>query len=64
MGQAAPETMQAAPTTPAVDPLITFATRLPMSQPKRLKQAALDDGRTVQSIVQEAIDCWLVGRST
>lgn len=44
---------------PAAEPLITFATRLPISMPKRIKQAALTDDRTVQDIVQEAIELWL-----
>lgn len=41
------------------DPLVPLSTRIPETLRKRVKMAALDHDREVQSVVTEALETWL-----
>jgi hypothetical protein len=57
MGQAAPEAVK----TPLSksDPLVPLSVRVPGEVRKRLRMAALEQGRTVQDCLLEALQVWL-----
>lgn len=59
MGQAAPEAVKTPPSKPTNDPLVPLSVRVPGEVRKRLRMAALEQGRTVQDCLLEALQVWL-----